>query len=103
MNKYYLSENNSGGYWWLNHNDYNTLLANGWKLREGWDKKTSYMDPTKPWDNRDTTPYGYRHNLYFEAKTEKEAIASFEANTGQDFYAEGCSCCGAPFYISTYE
>ncbi len=30
----------------------------------------------------------------------QEAVETFEKATGQDFFEEGCNCCGAPFSMS---
>lgn len=101
MKIFKFSENNSGGSWWLSRKQYDALMAAGWfyepseyDLKEGFDKN--------PWlsDKGDTTPYGWRHNLKFKANSMKEAVESFEAATGEDFFAEGCNCCGAPFSMS---
>jgi hypothetical protein len=104
MKKYYLDENNSGGSFWLTKKDYDNLFANGWKLREGWDADDSFMKPTQPryGKNDDPTPYGYRHgSVYLEANNTQEVVESFENATGQDFFAQGCGCCGVPFTVHT--
>ena len=100
LNEYNFSENNSGGSWWLSRKQYDALMAAGWyyvpseyDLKEGFDKK-GFLD------RDDSVPYGWRHGLKFKAASMKEAVESFEAATGEDFFAEGCNCCGAPFSMS---
>lgn len=101
MPTYQFSENNSGGSWWLARKDYDALMAAGWTytpseydLKSRWD--------TKPYlgDADDTVPYGWRHHLTGEFPSIRDAVESFEKATGQDFFEEGCNCCGAPFSIS---
>ena len=102
MTTYKFSENNSGGRWWLNEKQYTALFAAGWKYeaseydkKEGWDTESFCSDKNDP------VPYGWRQNLTGEFGSMQEAVKSFEQATGQDFFAEGCNCCGAPFYISS--
>jgi hypothetical protein len=99
-----FDENNSGG-WWLDQKQYEALFSAGWKLAEGWDKQyDGYHDPALPWlgSPSDTVPYGWRHNLYLDPTTSMEAAkASFGDATGEDPDAEGCKCCGQPFYFFT--
>ncbi len=95
--KYKFNENNSGGNWWLNKRQYEKLFAAGWKLDKEWAEPFGDFDPTKPWSESDDVPYGWRHNLYYEAYDIREAVESWENATGQDFFSEGCHCCGAPF------
>ena len=99
MAKWYLNENNSGGSFWLSMKNYTSLLSNGWKLSENWDKRGS-IDPYIPFGGKgDDVPYGYRHDgVYFEG-TEQEAINSFESLTPYSYDDEGCTCCGRPFSI----
>jgi hypothetical protein len=94
--KYYLDENNSGGYWRLKKKDFDALLAAGWK------KDSEYMD----YEHidyayvQDGVPWEFRHRLFFfEAETIKEAVESFEKATEKDFFDQGCSCCGPPYRI----
>lgn len=98
-----FSENNSGGSFWLNTRQYDELFENGFYLADGWDEGHGFTDPTKPFsmNDRDTVPYGWRSNLRVEANSLQEAVEKWEGATGEDFFAEGCNCCGAPF--SAYE
>lgn len=100
MTTFEFSENNSGGSWWLNRSAYDALFAAGWTyepsdydLERGYDKKG--------WSRNDDVPYGWRHGITFEADSIREAVESWEAATGQNFFAEGCNCCGSPFSISS--
>ena len=73
------SHNNSGGRDWLTTADWHALAAAGWVL-----------DP-------------FEGDRYFGADrqglTLDEAIAEWQAITGQDHTAEGCTCCGNPHYF----
>lgn len=76
------SENNSGGRFWLKAKDYKSLRDNGFVI------------------------FPEQRGFYKElvARSEKEAIAavkaSFNDSTSFDADAEGCNCCGEPFYFS---
>jgi len=103
MTTYKFSENNSGGGWWLDERKYKALFVAGWKyepseydIKEGYDKNPF---PLSGGNKEDTVPYGWRHNLTGEFDSIRSAIESFEMVTGMDFFAEGCNCCGAPFYM----
>lgn len=96
--KYYFNENNSGGSWWLDKDQYERLFAAGWKyepcdydIEQGYDKKPFFDGEKK------SVPYGWRHGLVGEFSSIKEAVENWERATGQDFFAEGCNCCGSPF------
>lgn len=95
MKKYTLNENNSGGSWWLNHEDYLKLFEAGWKC-DSTDTETFLNEPG------DTTPHVWRRGTYLMANSHDEAVESFEKATGQDYHALGCECCGEPFYLSNY-
>jgi hypothetical protein len=99
MTLYEFNENNSGGSWWLRRADYDALFAAGWKyepseydVNNGYDKKSMF-------GGEDDVPYGWRHGLTFEADSIQDAVESWEAATGANFFAGGCSCCGSPFSI----
>lgn len=103
MSRYRFDENNSGGSWWLSKANYEALFAAGWEytpseydIENGYDKKPFC-------DKGDTVPYGWRHNTTGEFASMQEAVESWERATGQDFFAEGCNCCGAPFSMSSEE
>lgn len=100
--KYKFSENNSGGSWWLNREQYDKLFTAGWEYHATeYDKENKY-DTQPHLDKKDSTvPYGWRHNLVGEFNSIREAVESFERATGQDFFEEGCNCCGAPFSIAS--
>jgi hypothetical protein len=104
MRTYEFSENNSGGSWWLNKQQYEALFAAGWTytpseydLEVGHDKN-GFLN-----DKGDTVPYGWRHGLRFEAESIKDAVQSWEDATGENLFAGGCPCCGPPFYISSVD
>ena len=95
-----LNENNSGGSWWLNREQYDKLLANGWNLpvrEEGepspLDSLSKRLSPDVPWE--------WRHGLWGDFDSLRAAVESFERLTGEDFFAAGCNCCGCPFSMST--
>ena len=102
MPKYEFSENNSGGSWWLNKEQYLKLFAAGWSyVPSDFDKERGYDQKGFAGDKSDTVPWGWRHNTQGEFATIREAVESFETTTGEDFFAEGCNCCGVPFSISS--
>jgi hypothetical protein len=106
MPRYYIDENNSGGSFWLSRKQYEKMFNAGWKLDEtAMERKrgSGFMDVDKPFDgDGDDVPYGWRrHSVFVEADSMRDAIESFEAATGQDFWAEGCNCCGVPFSMSS--
>ena len=103
MARYELSETNSGGSFWLSRSQYERLFAAGWSYEpDEFDLERGY--DTKPFGGRgDDVPYGWRHNTTIEADTIREAVESFEAATGEDFFALGCTCCGPPFTITCDE
>lgn len=96
MAVYELNENNSGGSFWLNRKNYDALLAAGWYIQPS---ESSFLDDNFGADDREGghVPYSWRHGLRVEANSLQEAVEQFESITGQDFFAEGCNCCGAPF------
>lgn len=98
---YCLSENNSGGSFWLVQEDYESLLGAGWFLdQEEIKKAKSFLDDSFG-QGKDGVPYSWRHGaLKLQAESLREAVESFESATGRDFWAQGCNCCGAPFTIS---
>ena len=102
MKIYEFSENNSGGSWWLERRHYDALFAAGWTYEPtDFDKERGY--DTKPLfeGEKSEVPYGWRHSLRVEAETIQDAVKSWEKATGQDFFAQGCACCGVPFSISS--
>lgn len=95
MNTYEFSENNSGGSWWLNRAQYDALFEAGWVAPEETedDKGYNFLD-TKD------VPWSWRHNLTLQAESLQDAVENWETATGENFFAGGCPCCGAPFSIS---
>lgn len=77
--------NNSGGYDWLGEREWQALRDAGWRVT-GWDDDTAAARPR------------YARKAF---ATEDAAIAEFEALTGQDAYAIGCTCCGRPHEFRT--
>ncbi len=96
MTKYIFSENNSGGSWWLKKPQYEALFAAGWKVDS--DETTGPLASTMQGLSGDV-PYAWRHELYGEFDSLRAAVESWERATGEDFFAEGCNCCGCPFSI----
>lgn len=98
MPTYELSNNNSGGSFWIGRKEMDALLAAGW-----------YVDPEyKPYfgvggsdDNYfgSGCTAGELHALRVKRDSAQQAIEEFEKLTGQDFFALGCTCCGAPFTL----
>lgn len=102
MTVYELSENNSGGSFWLSRKNYDDLLENGWYILPS---DSSFLDDNFGADDKQggQVPYSWRSGLRVKAASLKEAVESFERVTGQDFFAEGCNCCGAPFSMSSVD
>jgi len=94
---YEFSENNSGGSWWLNRSQYDSLFEAGFQINE---EKGQHYGKMNSLDTKDV-PWAWRHCLVVQAASLQEAVETFESATGEDFFAEGCNCCGAPF--SMYE
>ena len=99
MKVYELSENNSGGSWWLNRAQYEALHKAGWYYAPYYDDSTCLTNLDEPFLGGDA-PYGWRHRTRVEAESLQAAVESFEAATGEDFFAQGCNCCGVPFSIT---
>jgi hypothetical protein len=98
MPRYEFSENNSGGSWWLNREQYEALFAAGWKyepseydIQQGYDKEAFLGGDA---------PYAWRNSLFIESDSIEDAVRSWEEATGENFFAGGCPCCGPPFSIS---
>lgn len=70
--------NNSGGYWWLNLNQWKALEAVGWKVHwlQGYD-----------------TPAVAAEKKF---KDPEAAAQSWAATLGLDPDEPGCACCGKP-------
>ena len=104
MRLYSFSENNSGGSWWLDRKQYDALIAAGWEYHAtDYDIKQGH--DTKPFlgETDDTVPYGWRQSMSKVFNTLQEAVEDWKRATGEDFFAEGCNCCGAPFSIASAE
>lgn len=74
----HYSHNNSGGYDWMDDDDWAALAARGWVL-----------------DTHNGLTYGADRT----GLSRDEAIREWEAATGQSSTAEGCECCGPPHYF----
>jgi hypothetical protein len=91
--KKYLVEydsNNSGGYWWLNDEDWNNLEKCGWQVRWRKDMKDMFKSP----DGRFVGALATEARKEFDSVT--EAVKEWEAVTGKSSTDEGCNCCGPP-------
>ena len=85
------SSNNSGGYWWLDDQNWKDLESAGWKV--DWKKD----QPDKSGLSTDGRWLGaLATNATREGLTKDEAIAEFERITGCNSDDAGCPCCGAP-------
>lgn len=96
--KYEFEENNSGGSWWLSRQQYEALRAAGWHEPEETDDDKRFAASCL---NTPDVPYRWRQGWWIEADSIREAVESWERATGEDFFAQGCNCCGAPFSISS--
>lgn len=101
--------NNSGGGWWLSDEDWFNLEKAGWVVK--WYKDDPYYNGTTPKNYSlldDGGEYRFLGALASNAVryglSEEDAIAEWESITGENAYAEGCSCCGRPhsFYEEWY-
>jgi len=66
-----FSENNSGGSWWLNEEQYQALRDGGWTVED--------------------------HRATKEFNTLEEGVEEWERLTGEDSDTLGCECCGRPY------
>ena len=98
LSKYRYSSNNSGGSWWLSDGAWDALATAGWRVEWVKDSARVYRDSGDADRWLGALATAAHKNFY----SEEEAIADFERVTGQSFYEDGCSCCGAPhsIYIS---
>ena len=88
--------NNSGGDWWLDDRDWKALESAGWTVE--WFSNPEYaasfgMSP----DGRFLGALAMAAHI--DVPSIDAAISIFTAATGQDPYAEGCTCCGPPHYF----
>lgn len=81
-----FSENNSGGSFWLNEQNYADLMAAGWE-GEG-------IIPDDRYSGRRLRRSGVSHRV---------ALAEFWDITGWNPDEEGCGCCGQPFNFYEYD
>lgn len=92
---YKYTTNNSGGAWWLKDQDWLALEKAGWTVF--WSKDDPYCDPYREPDGR------FLGSLAVEAAkkfaSEGDAIAEWSRLTIQDYYEDGCPCCGPPHSI----
>lgn len=84
--------NNSGGYWWLEDEDWKKLEDAGWSV----DWVSKWTD--KSWVTADDGRYlgALAKEASKEFETPADAMNEFESITGQKVTDEGCNCCGAP-------
>lgn len=101
MTRYILDENNSGGSWWLSKAQYDALFAAGWTYVPSQYDLDHSNDQLGGLLGTKDVPYGWRHNTGVDAASIRDAVDSFEEATGENFFAQGCNCCGVPFSIGT--
>lgn len=73
--------NNSGGYWWLEDEDWKALESAGWVVEWKEERWMGALAITASIDN---------------VESEEVAIAKWELATGMDASETGCPCCGQP-------
>jgi hypothetical protein len=78
------SANNSGGYWWLEDDDWKNLEAAGWNVE--WEKER-WLGALAKGASKE----------FPDAET---GIREWEEITGGNSAAEGCNCCGPPHSFS---
>lgn len=85
--------NNSGGSWWLSDEDWVSLENAGWNV--AWYSEPSNLPMfSASADGRWLGALASQASR--EGLTLEEAVAEWEAITGQSANAEGCDCCGRP-------
>ena len=85
--------NNSGGYWWLNDQNWRDLEAAGWTVQWYKDSNDAVL---KSMYKGGRFLGALASSASVEGKTLGEAIADWESATGAASNALGCNCCGAP-------
>jgi len=100
-----LSENNSGGGWWLSDEDWHNLAKAGWvvdwaenraRSNQNWVRNSVEQDEHGVWRYMGALAHdAKRYGVSLEV-----AQAEFRDITGQDPDEEGCECCGQPHYFS---
>ena len=101
--------NNSGGYWWLEDEDWKKLEANGWVVdwvaNQPMDSLRRAVRLNSDGDERWLGAMATSAFKIIHARTANEAeinaAEEFEFLLDQDPYANGCECCGMPhsFYV----
>jgi hypothetical protein len=99
MNKYIvnLSENNSGGSFYLSGKDYDRLEEAGWEVDRGPDSYRHKYSDGHP-DGASRVVYAKNEDQAYE-----EAVGEFEAVTGAYRDLVICNCCGSNFWFSVDE
>jgi hypothetical protein len=96
MVKLNYRSNNSGGSWWLSDEDWLKLEQAGWTV--------AWKRLEEPGIFRCDADGRWLGALATEAskdvETPDQGIEEFARLTGQDPWAEGCSCCGEPHNFS---
>lgn len=95
------SSNNSGGYWWLEDEDWKALEAAGWEVEWYADRPDVLTDQENP-EGRFLGTLASRAKRY--GVTLRHAVEEWEHITGESATDEGCPCCGAPhgfYYYSS--
>lgn len=94
-----FSENNSGGGWWLNTEQYAKLFAAGWK---GGCKR--YGEEDEEWGGAiriivlDAVDAKLAREQGFDL-----AVTEWEHVTGESVYTVGCTCCGPPYQFYAWD
>ena len=92
-----MSENNSGGSFYLSKEDYRRLEEAGWELDRNEDSyRVKYHDGHP--DHAYRTVFSNSEDQAYE-----EAVGEFEAVTGAYRYLEMCNCCGQNFWFNVEE
>lgn len=97
MPTYRLDLNNSGGSFWIGRKEVDALYAAGWWVHKDI-RRRAIIGSEDNYLGSGLTVDEVR-DLRVEKPTMQEAIEEFEKITGQDFFALGCTCCGAPFHM----
>lgn len=95
--------NNSGGSWWLEDKDWESLAKAAWNVHWGSKEydKNKLLEPKEKTDERYLGAVATSTAKRFN--TCREGVKEWERIIGQDAGDIGCNCCGAPHDFEWHE